>query len=134
MSRGYALTESVNNAELYTISQRSIDGARFRIRPNMDVRRVYVHNGGTITIVITISLSQSGEVPSSVNDKKYVLNRGEQIVLGMNTPGDPIQYLWVTDTNGHLLGSVHPIRRGVTDMAIKEGDGIWFVMDFVQTA
>uniref|UniRef100_A0A6C0LZH9 Uncharacterized protein n=1 Tax=viral metagenome TaxID=1070528 RepID=A0A6C0LZH9_9ZZZZ len=129
----YTLYADMNNAGLYTTAQRSIDGARFRVKPNINVRKLYLHNSGGKTINATISLSSGGEIPISANDTKYTLLSGEQVALAVNPNGSTMQYIWITDTtNTRLLGSVHPIRPGVVDMAIREGETNWFVVDFVQ--
>ena len=123
------ILRDINNTLPYAYVQGRSDGAVLSLRRNINVRQLLIQNTSRTTVGVTIGLCGCGKP----RHPQYTLREGEQVAIAVNPNGETQQFIWLSNYRGkQLLRHPHPIRSGVNDMAIHEGIGSWFIIDFTQ--
>lgn len=106
-----------NNVKDYMILENNIDPSSISLRRNINVRRVRLDNGTPQTLKIGIyPFRYIGQgCNSTENDLQNVQPQFEILpgctrYLGLNPPGNNLQFFWVFNQNNELINDPYPVE------------------------
>jgi hypothetical protein len=94
-----------------------------------NIRYVTIENSSPTTpLAVSIADSWEMEPPPPI---KFTLAMGEIRHIGINTIGEPMQYIHMFSLlNKKYLGEPYPLRTDANQFVLREGINKWFVSPF----
>lgn len=112
---------------------RYISDLQHRPRRDIDTRHVTIQNSSTknkIRFAITTKCIEE-DLDNLETNKIFP---GEIIHIGINSPGDPQQYIHLLDAEENFsIGHSFPLRTDMSDFVLRDGENKWFVQGFVKS-
>ena len=103
----------------------------YQIPRDINIRRVSIENSSPYTAV-GIAIMDSFELVPNL-PLNFILRPGEIRHIGINTIGEPIQYIHIMDINTKKhLGEASPLQTITNQFVLREGINKWFVSRYHQ--
>lgn len=117
-----------NKVKDYMILENHRDPGQISLRQNINVKHIRIENNSKKDVLVGICLS--GDI-FTVPHPQFMLKGGQSKDLGVNMPGERIQYIWLFHPiNKKLLNTPHPIRNHINSYTLIEALNNWWIMDF----
>jgi len=96
-------------------------------RRDLDVRYITIENSSVRPVGIAITAYYSGPLPK----RQFIVEGGEIKNLGINLPGDNMQFIWMVDPEtSKPVGTPYPTHTNINSFVLRDGINKWFVQGF----
>lgn len=119
--------DNKNTLKDYKVLENQRDVGQISLRQNINSRHVRIENISTSPVWVGVDIKRDHHNPPS---PQIMLRGGEVRDIGINMPGERLQYLFLMTQCGKLLGDPHAMHNHMNQFSIIRGENNWWVMDF----